>query len=39
VVLIDGEQLGQYLIDFNVGVTVRDRYEIKRLDMDYFSED
>jgi restriction system protein len=39
VVLIDGEQLGQYMIDFNVGVSARNRYEIKKLDTDYFSED
>lgn len=39
VVLIDGEQLGQYMIDFNVGVSSRETYEVKKLDTDYFSED
>ena len=39
VVLIDGNQLGQYMIDFNVGVSARNLYEIKKLDTDYFSED
>ena len=34
-----GEQLAQLMIDFNVGVTVEEKYEIKRLDSDYFTED
>lgn len=39
VVLIDGEQLAQYMIDFNVGVAEERRYIVKRLDENYFSED
>jgi restriction system protein len=39
IVLIDGEQLAQYMIDFNVGVTEERRYIVKRLDENYFSED
>ncbi len=39
IVLIDGEQLTQYMIDFNIGVTPVANYEIKRIDSDYFSED
>ena len=39
IVLIDGEQLAQYMIDFNVGVTEERRYVVKRLDENYFSED
>lgn len=38
VVLIDGEQFVQYMIDHNVGVSVVDSYEIKKIDSDYFEE-
>ncbi|NBV86037.1 MAG: hypothetical protein EBS01_07195 [Verrucomicrobia bacterium] len=36
IILIDGEQLAQMMIDNNVGVSVVQTYEIKRLDSDYF---
>lgn len=39
IVLIDGEQLAQYMIDFNLGVTTESIYEVKRIDIDYFGED
>jgi restriction system protein len=39
IVLIDGEQLAQLMIDFNVGVTADKVYEIKKVDSDYFSEE
>jgi restriction system protein len=38
IVLIDGETLAQYMIEYNVGVTVAARYEIKRIDRDFFEE-
>jgi len=38
IVLIDGEALTDLMIDFNIGVTGVDTYEIKRLDSDYFEE-
>ena len=38
IVLIDGEQLANYMIEYNVGVSVKTVYEIKRLDSDYFDE-
>jgi len=38
VVLIDGMQLSQLMIDYNVGVTSQHLYEIKRIDNDYFEE-
>ncbi|MFQ3590399.1 MAG: restriction endonuclease [Chloracidobacterium sp.] len=38
IVLIDGEQLAQMLIDHNVGVAVIANYEIKRVDLDYLTE-
>lgn len=39
IVLIDGEQLAQYMIDYNLGVSVQNTYEIKRIDSDYFEEE
>jgi len=39
IILIDGEKLVQLMIEYNVGVTTRQTYEVKRLDLDYFSED
>jgi restriction system protein len=39
VVLIDGEQLAEIMIDFNVGVSPMASYEIKRIDSDYFAEE
>jgi restriction system protein len=36
VVLIDGEQLANYAIEVNLGVSVVSEYQIKRLDFDYF---
>ena len=39
VVLIDGRQLSEYMIDFDLGVTAVASYEIKRVDSDYFAEE
>lgn len=39
IVLIDGETLAQYMIDYNLGVSVQSVYEIKKIDSDYFEED
>jgi len=39
IVLIDGQQLAQYMIDHNIGVTPVTNYEIKRIDSDYFNEE
>ena len=38
IVLIDGEQLCKYMIEYNLGVTTRQVYEIKQVDRDYFEE-
>ncbi|WP_096231770.1 winged helix-turn-helix domain-containing protein [Thermoanaerobacterium sp. RBIITD] len=38
IILIDGYQLAEFMIDFNVGVSIQETYEIKRLDTDYFEE-
>lgn len=39
VVLINGDDLAQLMIDYNVGVAVEQVYEVKRIDADFFSEE
>ena len=39
IVLIDGSQLAQLMIDHNIGISTVKTYEIKRVDSDYFAED
>ncbi len=39
VVLIDGAMLAELMMDFDLGVSVKDVYTVKRLDTDYFEED
>ena len=38
IILIDGNQLAQFMIDFNVGVSTVNTYEVKKIDNDYFEE-
>jgi restriction system protein len=38
IVLIDGRELTRLMIKHNIGVRLKDSYEIKTLDEDYFSE-
>ncbi|WP_348535430.1 restriction endonuclease [Komarekiella delphini-convector] len=38
VVLIDGQELAQLMIDNNVGVSTVSVYEIKKIDSDYFTD-
>ncbi|MBQ8703591.1 MAG: restriction endonuclease [Bacteroidales bacterium] len=38
VVLIDGITLANYMVEFNLGVTIKKTYEVKRIDSDYFEE-
>ena len=38
IVLIDGIRLADLMIDFGVGVTTSEKYEIKKIDLDYFVE-
>lgn len=38
IILIDGQQLAQFMIDFGVGVSTDAVYELKRLDSDYFTD-
>jgi restriction system protein len=39
IVLIDGEHLSQLMIDYNLGVTTQQTYELKRMDNDYFGDE
>lgn len=38
IILIDGQRLAQLMIEYNVGVAVKNIYEVKRIDSDYFDE-
>lgn len=38
IVLINGMKLSELMMDFNVGVTIRHRYEVKHIDGDYFED-
>jgi restriction system protein len=38
IVLIDGEQLAKYMIDYGVGVSVMNVFELKKIDSDFFEE-
>ncbi len=39
IALIDGEQLAELMIDYNLGVTKTKNYDIKQIDSDYFIEE
>lgn len=39
IVLMDGEQLANHMIDYNIGVSVRQSFEIKGIDSDFFIEE
>lgn len=39
IVLIDGTQLTQLMIDYNLGCTTQQVYELKKIDSDYFDEE
>ncbi|QXI44063.1 restriction endonuclease [Pseudomonas wayambapalatensis] len=39
VVLIDGAELAGLMVDYNLGCSVKQVYEVKHLDSDYFTED
>ena len=39
IVLIDGQELARYMIEYNVGVSLKRVYEVKRIDSDYFEDD
>lgn len=39
IVLIDGHRLAQLMIDYNIGCTLQQKYEVKKIDSDYFGEE
>lgn len=39
IVLIEGSQLAQLMIDYNLGCTTQQTYEVKKIDSDYFGEE
>lgn len=39
IILINGEKLANYMIEYGIGVSVKERIEIKRIDMGYFLGD
>lgn len=39
IILIDGEQLTQLMIDHDIGVTEESRYIVKKVDLDYFGDE
>ncbi|MGB3495306.1 MAG: restriction endonuclease [Elainellaceae cyanobacterium] len=38
IVLINGQQLAQFMIEHDVGVSIKETFQIKRLDEDFFAE-
>ncbi|MBW7887250.1 MAG: restriction endonuclease [Bacteroidetes bacterium] len=38
IILIDGEQLAEYMMDYDVGVSKDKSYDLKKIDYDYFEE-
>lgn len=39
IVLIDGQQLSELMLDHDLGVTTEDMYIVRKIDFDYFSEE
>ncbi|GJL65360.1 MAG: restriction endonuclease [Nitrospirales bacterium] len=39
IILIDGERLAALMVEHNVGVSTAGRYEVKKVDSDYFDEE
>ena len=39
IILIDGRQLADFMIAYNVGVTTEATYELKRIDTAYFEDE
>lgn len=38
IVLISGDELTRYMIEYNVGVSTKKTYELKKIDIDYFEQ-
>lgn len=39
IILIDGEELAELMMDYGIGVATAAAYEVKRVDSDYFAEE
>ena len=39
IILIDGEQLVQLMIDYSIGCTILHTYELQKIDNSYFDEE
>ena len=39
IILIDGKQLCNYMIEYNIGVSIKQIYEIKKIDSDFFEDE
>ena len=39
IILIDGERLADLMLEHSVGVATTTSYEIKKIDLDYFTEE
>ena len=38
VILIDGDRLGELMIEYNIGVSRSDEFVLKKIDTDYFED-
>ena len=38
IILVDGQELAELMIEYNLGVSTNRVYEVKRIDTDYFNE-
>jgi restriction system protein len=36
---VDGKQLAKLMIEYNVGVQIKDTFQIKKIDEDFFTEE
>jgi restriction system protein len=39
IILIDGKMLSELMVEHNVGAVEKDKFIIKKIDLDYFNED
>ena len=39
IVLIDREELARLMVEHDIGVRIRTRHEVKRIDEDYFEQE
>lgn len=39
IILVDGHQLARLMVDYGVGVSIVETYELKRVNLDYFADE